>query len=674
MPDTLSHEPAAALSGATRNASSVRSRRKTSMSLKSLPWIGAVLSATIVFAGSAAISLSVSGGELERQLQARDRGAASLLALLSAQVEPTRDTLSPLVQKLADSGDYALIRIERAGGEVLVQRIAAEPAPVPHWFATLLPLTAGPAVVQLRTEAEGTIAVVSVTTSRADAHTALWHTLRGLMLWFALAATLAGACMSVLLRRLLAPLEALDEQARGFAERRFGRIAIPAATELRPLAMSMNALAERLDTEHAEHSERLGQLDHLAGHDELTGLPNRSRFLAMLDTTLDLASANPELRGSMAVLRVANLHGLNRSFGRSATDKLLVDVAARLRGIASARPGRTTARLNGCDFALIAPDVERPSALATELSRALAPLETMHGEGLMKRLPIGVVGYAGGEPRERLLSRLDSALASAEYARRGAAHIGDPETVMPARTDLAGWREALEHALDTGKVRIDAFPVLDTRGGLLHFEAPSRILIDDLWYCAEAFLAWAERLGMTARIDLAALRLALQRIESDGQPVGINVSASSLRDAGFFDAFRAELQARPQAAASLWIELPEQGVVSDLPAFRLLCLLAQPFGCRVGIEHAGREFGQLGGLHDVGLNYVKVDAGLIRNIASNEDKLGFLTRICELAHAIGLLVIAEGVDHLDDLAVVQGLEFDGMTGSAIRLREGNANG
>jgi EAL domain-containing protein (putative c-di-GMP-specific phosphodiesterase class I) len=328
------------------------------------------------------------------------------------------------------------------------------------------------------------------------------------------------------------------------------------------------------------------------------------------------------------------------------------------------------ARLNGCDFALIAPDVERPSALASELSSSLTPLENMHGEGLMKRLPIGVVGYAGGEPRERLLSRLDSALASAEYARRGAAHIGDPETVMPARTDLAGWREALEYALDTGKVRIDAFPVLDRRGALLHYEAPSRILIDDLWYCAEAFLAWAERLGLTARIDLAALQLALERIEAEGRPVGINVSASSLCDAGFLDAFRGALEAHATAAASLWIELPEQGVVADLAAFRALCGVARPFGCRLGIEHAGREFGQLGGLHDVGLDYVKIDAGLVRNIATNQDKQSFLARICELARAIGLLVIAEGVDHLDDLEAVRTLDFDGMTGSAVRLQGG----
>lgn len=669
MPETLSQHRSTPLAAAVaRRGRPGAAARRTGMSLRTLSWLGAALGAVVVFIGSALICLSVAGGEIERQLQARDRDAAMLLAHLAAGAEPTRDALAPLIQQLFDGGQYTLLRIERDNGEILAQRVADEAASVPYWFSAVRPLAIAPASIDLPAHAalSGTVTVLG---TRSPAHEALWNTLYGLMLWFALAALTTGVLTAWLIRRLLAPLDALTDQVRAFADLRFPRLDTPATPELRPLAAAINALGERLETEQAEQHARIGQLDHLAGHDELTGLPNRSRFLAMLDTTLDLAAANPDLRGSMAVLRVANLDGLNRSFGRSATDKLLVDVAARLRAIASARPGRTTARLNGRDFALIAPDVERPSALANELSSALAPLENLHGEGLMKRLPIGVVGYAGGEPRERLLARLDSALASAEYARRGSAHIGDPETVMPARTDLAGWREALEQALDAGHLRIDAFPVLDAYGNLLHFEAPSRILIDDLWYSAVAFLAWAERLGMTPRIDLAALRLALERIEARGQPVGINVSASSLRDAHFLEAFHAALKAHPEAAASLWIELPEQGVVADLAAFRALCAIARPFGCRLGLEHAGREFGQLGGLHDLGLNYVKIDAGLVRNVASNQDKHGFLVRICELARAIGLLVIAEGVDHLDDLEAIRLLEFDGMTGSVVRLPE-----
>lgn len=642
------------------------------MALRVLPWLCAALATVITFIGGTLICLHSAGGEIERQLQARDRDAAMLLAHLAAGVEPTREALSPLVQQLFESGRYALVRVERDSGEIVAQRVGEDTTRVPYWFSSLRPLAVTPASVELPPQAalRGTATVLG---ARGEAHAALWDTVYGLLLVCTLAAFVAGLLAAALMRRLLAPLDTLADQARAFADLRFPRQPLPATDELRPLATAMNALGERLETEQAEQHARIGELHHLAGHDELTGLPNRSRFLAMLDATLDLASANPDLRGSMAMLRVANLDRLNRSFGRNATDKLLVDVAARLRAIASARPGRTAARLNGCDFALIAPDVERPSALASELSSALAPLESLHGEGLMKRLPIGVVGYAGGEPRERLLARLDSALASAEYARRGAAHIGDPETILPARTDLAGWREALEQALEAGKLRIDAFPVLDAFGHLLHFEAPSRILIDDLWYSAEAFLAWAERLGLTSRIDLFAQRLALERIERDGRPVGINVSASSLRDAHFLETFRATLEAHRDAAASLWIELPEQGVVADLAAFRALCAIARPFGCRLGLEHAGREFGQLGGLHDAGLDYVKIDAGLVRNVASNPDKHGFLVRICELARAIGLMVIAEGVDHLDDLEAVRQLEFDGMTGSVVRLQENPRN-
>lgn len=670
MPDTLSPDTRSS-SARTARVTAQPAAAEPPLSLKTWAWISAALIALATFMVSAFIVMKLAGGALERQLQTHDRGTALLLARLMADTETTRDALTALVEPLANSEDYAQIRIERSNGEILVQRESPYEQRVPHWFSSLRPLAAEPAAFELHSGAE--VLTITVAASREAAHAALWDALRGLLLWCAAAALLIGGLGMLLLNRLLKPLTVFTAQATGLAELRFGRAPPPARPELRPLGEAMNTLAKRLEARQSEQLTRIHALDHLSAHDELTGLANRNRFLAVLDTTLEPSDANPAVRGSIAVLRVANLAALNRGFGRAAADKLLVDVAARLRGLAAAHAGRSTARLNGCDFALITPDIERPSALAFELSNALAPLENMHGEDLMKRLPIGVVGYAGGEPRERLLARLDSALAAAEHARHGAAHIGEPETTLPARTDLAGWRAAIEAALDHGHVRIDAFPVLDAAGALLHFEAPSRLLIDDRWYPAEGFLAWAERLGLTARLDLAALGLALQRIESDGRPVGINVSASSLRDAGFFDAFRAMLEAHRQAAASLWIELPEQGVVNDLPAFRLLCVLARPFGCRLGIEHAGREFGQLGGLHDIGLNYVKVDAGLIRSIASDKDKHGFLVRVCELARAIGLQVIAEGVDHPDDVAVLRQLEFDGMTGSVIRLREGAAH-
>lgn len=636
------------------------------MSLSLRAGLAAALAALLTFVGGLLVGAKLLGGEMAQQLADRNRDSALLLATLVAHVEPAPERLAQAIEIVTQGGDYAHIRLETVDGEVLFEHRGTVTTSVPAWFSSAAVGAAPGVVVDLGHDGR-VFANLSVAVSPESALQAQWRALVTFTLLALAAAVIVGLITAAGLRRLLSPLAALSAQAHSIAEHRYPLTEVRGAAELHPLIEALNALSARSESLSHEHAARICELDRLAGQDELTGLPNRSRFLSLLDATLQLGSANPGQQGSLAVLRVADLTGLNRRFGRAATDKLLVDLAARLRAVAAAHPGRSSARLNGCDFVLIAPDLAQPAALAEELSNALAALESMHGQGLMRRLPIGVVSYVGGESRQRLLARLDGALASAEHTGRGAAHVEDPETVLPALSDLSSWREALESALDAGRIRIDAFPVLDRDGRLLHFEAPSRVLIEDLWYSAEAFLAWAERLGLTARIDLAALRLALARIEAEGEPQGINVSASSLRDAGFLDAFRAELEGRPEAAAALWIELPEQGVVRDLPAFRALCLLARPFGCRLGIEHAGREFGQLGGLHDIGLDYVKIDAGFVHNLGANHDKRDFVVRLCELAHAIGLHIIAEGVDHGDDLEAVRELALDGMTGSAVRL-------
>ncbi|WP_164084868.1 bifunctional diguanylate cyclase/phosphodiesterase [Pseudazoarcus pumilus] len=617
--------------------------------------------------GALAISLPAQRDALHAQMSAHDRDTVTLLALLIGHGMPEQAALVETADGLIANGHYREILVRSDGRLVIEHRDATQPR-VPVWFTRALALQVQPSVATLHRD-DQPAASVAVASDASASIERLWRETRALTLWFAIGALLTCVALGPLLRRLLRPLDAVRAQADALVERRFTQVATPGTVDFVPLIDAMNTLARRAEQRIAADAERIEALDHLVAHDELTGLPNRPRFLELLDAALELDEGSRARRGSLAVLRVADLAGLNRSLGRNGADKLLVDIAARLRGVAAAAPGRVAARLNGSDFVVLAPDLKRPKKLTDEITHAISALRALHGDGLMHRLPVGAAEYATGEPRARLLARLDGALAASEHTGWGDARIVDDDSVLPARTDLAGWRDALLAALDRDQVRLELFPVLSTRGALLYMEGPTRVLIDDLWYGADAFVPWAERLGLTPRLDLAALRLGLKRIDEERVPVGIHVSATSMREAGFVDALRGELQAHPDAAARLWLELPEQGVVRDLAAFRALCLATRPFGCRIGIEHAGREFGQLGGLHDVGLNYIKIDAGFIGNLAANQDKRDFVVRICDLGHAIGLQVIAEGVDHADDLAALGEIGVDGVTGSAVRLPE-----
>jgi EAL domain-containing protein (putative c-di-GMP-specific phosphodiesterase class I) len=119
------------------------------------------------------------------------------------------------------------------------------------------------------------------------------------------------------------------------------------------------------------------------------------------------------------------------------------------------------------------------------------------------------------------------------------------------------------------------------------------------------------------------------------------------------------------AAGRLWLEVPESMAFRHFDAFRLLTRHAGHYGCKVGIEHAGHQLADIGQLHDVGLDYFKVDAAFIRDIDGNAGNQTLLRTLCTVGHSIGVTVIAEGVRSAAEWAQLLELGFDGATGPAI---------
>ena len=111
--------------------------------------------------------------------------------------------------------------------------------------------------------------------------------------------------------------------------------------------------------------------------------------------------------------------------------------------------------------------------------------------------------------------------------------------------------------------------------------------------------------------------------------------------------------------------MPECGVFEHLNEFRNFCNTLQPLGCKIGVEHVGPYISRLGELHDLGLDYIKIDFSVISGIDKNTGNQAFLRGLCLIAHSIGLITIAEGVQTEAEAAQLPSLGIDGMTGPAI---------
>ena len=634
------------------------------MSLFRQLWLAVIVSTLIAFVGSFAVSMMTARQYLEEQLAIKNNDNAASLALSMSQMDKDPVTLELQVAALFDSGQYARIQVRDPEGLTLIEKTSpAVSDDVPAWFARLFPIASRPGSAQISTgwTQFGTVELVS---HNRFAYRELWQGGWRLLMWFSLGGVLAGFLGMQILRRIKRPLDAVVGQARAISERRFIRIEEPATPELKSLARAMNVMVGRVKAMFEEEASRLEQVRREATLDPLTGLANRAYFMNRLAIALNDEDA--PTRGSLIMLRLADLAGINRCAGRETADEVLRRTGAALRELAEKNPGAEAARLNGADFSLLLPGQNDPQPACQQLLVALQSLVAAH---LLPENAIGHLGssvYQHNEPVPQLLARVDAALAAAELQGPLAAQHVAEQSHCSASTQ-ADWRSILTDALKDQRLRLIEFPVADSNGLLLHLECPLRLQAEESgdWINAGSFMPVASRLSMTSELDLAAVKLALDRLASGLPAVAVNLAGASLIVPDFTPRLLSLLQQRRELAGKLWLEVAESGAFQYFDAFLAFSLALRPLGCRLGIEHFGRQFSQIGRLHDIGLDYLKVDGSFIRNIHADNGNQAFLKGLCNIAHGIGLTVIAEGVNSAEELATLPALGFDGATGPAV---------
>jgi len=636
------------------------------MSMYRQLWLAVITSMLLALGGSLLASMLSARGYLESQLSIKNSDNALALALSLSQSHPDAVSVELAVSALFDSGHYELIRVSDPLGKMIVERTAPlGELDVPAWFVERLPIHAKPGQAQISSgwKQFGTVTLIS---HSRYAYGALWKSAYEMAAALALAGLIGGFLGSLVLRRLRRPLNAVIAQAVAITERRFVTIDEPAVPELRQLAIAMNATVGRLKAMFEEEAARLETVRREANFDPLTGLANRDHFMARLRQSLDAEDA---AGGVLLLVRLADLAGVNRRLGRAAADDLLRRAGAALGRCAEQRSQGIAARLNGADFAIMLPGESDGRAVSEALLASLIEVATPFVEDQTAAW-ISVGKFSHGMELGTLLGRVDAALAGAEMGGGNAVREAEADADDELPRTAEQWSQMIHRALDHQWVRLISFPVVELSGRLSHRECPLRLMFDEKgeWLPAGRFLPIAERLRLTPALDLAAVSLGLQELKLQPELPGlaINLSASSVGDAAFRKQLLALLAAQREQASRLWLEVAESGALKHLEMLRELCRGLKALGCRVGLEHFGHQFSQIGLLHDLGLDYLKVDSSFIRGLESNAGNAAFLKGLSGIAHNIGLQVLAEGVATPEELAALAEVGFDGATGPAIR--------
>jgi EAL domain-containing protein (putative c-di-GMP-specific phosphodiesterase class I)/GGDEF domain-containing protein len=629
--------------------------------------LAVALSTLLSFMGSAVVSLFSSRHYLEQQLILKNEDNASALALLISQQGKDPVTIELYVASVFDSGHYELILVTDPKGKTIVERKSPlDTGDAPAWFTRLLPITPTPGHAQI-SDGWKQYGAIEVRSQSKFAYGELWHGATSMAGWLLLAGIISGWIAALILRRMREPLARVVAQARDICDRRFSTIEEPKVPELKQLAFAMNTMVARLKTMFEEEAARLEAVRREVNYDSVSGFANRMFFFSQFSELL--RSDEHANMGSLLLLRIIDLAAINQRLGRLDTDKFLKIFSKSIETSVSSYSEHLVGRLNGVDFAVALPGLEDAETLANELFARIAKDLSHLSEGAVV-VRISFIEYQQGMEPGPLMGLLDGALAEIESSGENKPRRAQASSGSQQRTTTAQWSDQLGHAIKNGWLRLVGLPVVGFgEKKLLHQECPLRLrfLEEGEWQTAGKFLPMATRLQMTAELDIAATRLAINQLASapDSPDLAVNLSGESLQSETFRKQMRELMQGNTALCHRLWMEVSESSAFANLDAFRVFRKDMMGFNCHIGIEHFGREFSRIGTLHDLGLHYLKVDGSFINDIDTQSGNQAFLEGLCQIAHNIGLLVIAEGVKRPEELATLPKLGFDGATGPAI---------
>ncbi len=431
----------------------------------------------------------------------------------------------------------------------------------------------------------------------------------------------------------------------------------------------------RFYTDVTDRRQAERDLQRLALFDQVTGLANRALFLDRLAHEL---ARRDRPRLAVLVLDLDKFRAVNDSLGHRSGDQLLALVARRL--LSTVRPFDTVARLGADEFALLCPEVtdaDDAVAVADRLNHALREPLTLAGLEMSATASIGValapepVRGAVDEADEalptsdadRLLREAEAAMHVAKQHGRGSCEIYEPSMSEQASDRLRVLSE-LPGALARDEFRVHYQPITGLGNGgvkgvecLVRWQHPTRGLL-----LPGDFLAVAEDSGLVLELGFWVLRAAAQqaaRWEAAGTPVNIsvNLSVRQLLHPRLVDDVAAVLAEIDLPPARLTLEVTESALIVDLAAASVVLDQLHDLGIRLALDDFGTGYCSLAYLRHLPVDELKLDRSFLVDLDDRASH-AVIGAAVDLAHALGMVVVGEGVERPEQLDVLRQLRCD----------------
>ncbi|MFW6340148.1 MAG: EAL and GGDEF domain-containing protein [Wenzhouxiangella sp.] len=411
------------------------------------------------------------------------------------------------------------------------------------------------------------------------------------------------------------------------------------------------------------------EIERLAFFDMLTGTPNRYLLKDRTDQAIR-AAARSTGRFALAFLDLDRFKEINDAFGHETGDRLLIHFARRLREYVRERD--TICRLGGDEFVLLLEDIDRDSAnlrLARVLKAATRPFH-INGRAHQISASIGVAMYPeDGESYEELLKNADTAMYQAKADGRDVCRFFHSD-MAEAASSLVRIEAAMRQALQTDGFHMVYQPQVDlTSGRVIGLEALLRWCPDgEEAIPPSQFIPIAEQNGLIIELGNWVVDQVLGQIRRwSGQPPGslpvsINVAAEQFWREGFLDSLAERVRQSGVPAECLVLELTERTAMK-LPdqAARIMQALKHQ-GIELSLDDFGTGYSSLAYLKRFPLRFLKIDRTFVADLVTSPDDQAICRAIIQVAHTLGMEVVAEGVETAEQEAFLKSAGCDAAQG------------
>ena len=481
---------------------------------------------------------------------------------------------------------------------------------------------------------------------------------RQALMWVGLAVLLAGLVAAALAATMVRPLRRLRATAERMAGGELGRrTGVRRGDEIGDLGHAFDRMAEQLQ-------DSVEELTRQALSDSLTSLPNRVLLRQRLEQAI--ASADDV---ALLVMDLDRFKEVNDTLGHPCGDALLQELSVRLKG--ALRSSDTVARLGGDEFAILLPGAGQSEAtvIAATLQKLVARPFELDGRMVTIGASIGIASRPEhGTDADTLLRYADVAMYVAKRSGQSVSvYTADQDQHTPDRLALIS---ELSDAIEHGELTLAFQPLIDCQQdytvagveALVRWAHPRHGLMPP-----DQFVPLAEQTGLIRAMSRWVLESALrQHHQWRGQgldvPVSVNLSMRDVHDpslpetvAGLLD----EFEIRP---GGLRVEITESSLMLDpVRALETLTSL-RGMGVHVSIDDFGTGYSSLAYLKQLPVDELKIDRSFVRDLATDESDLAIVRSTIELAHNLGLSVVAEGVEDEPTLELLRGFGCDKAQG------------